>query len=91
MKEWFDKETGILKLDEMVQENESYKKIMADGIITDEEVEEQSHKTIELMQTAEKALNDEQKEIVGNLLSELAVLFSVYNYRQLQELFKEGN
>lgn len=37
----FDAETGYLLLDEVVESKDSFKKIMEDGIITDEEMEDQ--------------------------------------------------
>ena len=42
----FDAETGYLLLDEVVESKDSFKKIMEDGIITDEEMEEIMKKEI---------------------------------------------
>lgn len=88
MKEWFDNETGILNLDELILKNKSYKKIMEDGIITSEELHEQAEQVVKMLKNTEKMLNPEQREQVGRLLSEIAVLFSLYNYKQLSELFE---
>lgn len=88
MNEWFDKETGLLNLDEVILKNKSYQKIMEDGIVTTEELREQGEKTVQLLKDVEKMLNEQEKEKVGLLLSELAVLFSLHNYKQLTDLSK---
>lgn len=88
MNEWFDKETGLLNLDEVILKNKSYQKIMEDGIVTSEELREQGEKTVQLLKDVEKMLNEQEKEKVGLLLSELSVLFSLHNYKQLTDLSK---
>ena len=42
----FFNEKGILDIDEMVTNNASFKNIMADGVVTEEEVKAQSDKVI---------------------------------------------
>ena len=42
-------EKGILNIDEWVANNDSFKKIMEDGIVTDEEVKAQSDKVVSML------------------------------------------
>lgn len=74
---WFDLETGILLLDEYVAEMPSYQKILEDGVVTVEEIKEQSHKVISLLKQLEVMLPPEAKATVTELLCELAVLYSI--------------
>lgn len=76
-KPWFDPETDILLLDEYVVEMPSYKKILEDGIITAEEIKEQSHKVISLLKQLEDMLSPEAKEVATGVLCELAVLYAI--------------
>ena len=53
----FDKQTGLLNLDEQVQSRASFQKIMQDQIVTDQEVEEQSQLVIKLLKELEATLS----------------------------------
>lgn len=90
MKNWFNTKTGILQLDEDITNNPSYKKIMEDGEVSDKELQNQAQRTLELFQKTESILNDEQKEMVGSLLTELSVLQAVYTFKQIAELKEMG-
>ena len=50
----FFNEEGILNIDEAVLETPSYKKIMEDGIVTEEELVSQAQKVVSMLQTMEK-------------------------------------
>lgn len=56
----FFNEEGILNIDEAVLETPSYKKIMEDGIVTEEELVSQAQKVVSMLQTMEKKYNEEQ-------------------------------
>ena len=56
----FFNEEGILNIDEAVLETPSYKKIMEDGIVTEEELLSQAQKVVSMLQTMEKKYNEEQ-------------------------------
>lgn len=83
---WFDRETGILLLDELAETQPSFRKILEDGIITPKELLDQSHRVLELMQLLDKQLDEQQHRLVTELLSELAVLFAASQYQQVQQL-----
>ena len=85
MNTFFDND-GILNLDETVMEKDSFRKIMEDGIVTDDEVMEQASKVTTLLHKAQESLSDEQTKLVKDLLSEMSVLFAVYHYKELQTL-----
>lgn len=49
----FFNEQGILNIDELVANNESFKKIMEDGVVTEEEIKSQSDKVIAMFHDME--------------------------------------
>jgi flagellin-specific chaperone FliS len=73
-KPWFDQETGTLLLDEYVVEMDSYRRIVEDETITDEELLEQTQRVTSLLQHLEETLSPEAKAIATEALGELAVL-----------------
>lgn len=79
-------ENGVLKIDEAVAQNANFKKIMEDGIVTDEELYEQSALTNALFKKVEESCSEEQLGLIKDLLVETSVLSAVYNYHQLQSL-----
>ena len=81
----FDAETGYLLLDEVVESKDSFKKIMEDGIITDEEMEDQVNRVIDRLKTMEEILSDYEKTLVLDAISELAVLDEMNARREKQE------
>lgn len=82
----FFNEDGILNLDEMVINNESFKNIMEDGIITEEEIKTQSDKVLALLHDIEAKYDPEQLEEIKNLLVESSVLYAVYNFYSIQNI-----
>ena len=78
MKEIFFNEDGSLKINETVMNQPSFLKIMEDGKVTVEEIEEQSRKVIELFHKLEDTLSVEQKELVRDLLVESNVLSTIF-------------
>jgi len=73
-KPWFDQETGTLLLDEYVLEMDSYRRIVEDETITDEELVEQTQRVASLLRQLEESLSPEAKAIATEALGELAVL-----------------
>ena len=73
-KPWFDPETGTLMLDEYVVEMDSYRRIVEDETITDDELVEQTRRVTSLLQQLEETLSPEAKAIATEALGELAVL-----------------
>ncbi|MEE1227324.1 MAG: hypothetical protein UHM08_09505 [Bacteroidales bacterium] len=84
----FFNEEGILNIDEAVLETPSYKKIMEDGIVTEEELVSQAQKVVSMLQTMEKKYNEEQLLEIKALLTESSVLYAVYNIHSIQNLNK---
>lgn len=79
-------EQGILNLDEVVAANPSWQKIMADGVVTPEELAEQANSVIAMLRKIDETFNEEQKQLVQSLLAEASVLFAAHHVYQLQEL-----
>lgn len=84
----FFNEEGILNIDEMVVNNASFKAIMEDGVITEEEIKEQSDKVVAMLHDMEAKYNEEQLTEIKNLLVESSVLFAVYNFHSIQSINK---
>lgn len=84
----FFNEEGILNIDEAVLETPSYKKIMEDGIVTEEELLNQAEKVVSLLKTMEKKYNEEQLLEIKALLTEASVLYAVYNIHSIQNINK---
>ena len=66
--------------------NASFKKIMEDGIVTEEEIKEQSDKVVALLHDMEKKYSEEQLNEIKDLLVESGVLYAVYNFYSIQSL-----
>ena len=82
---FFD-EKGILNIDELVASNNSYKKIMEDGIVTNEELKEQSDKVLAILRNIEQKHTDEELKEIKELLTESSVLYAIYQYYSIQTL-----
>lgn len=74
-------ETGSLNIEELIMKQSSFKKIMEDGIVTEEELEEQSGRVIDILKRLEVKCNDEQKELLLELLAEISVLIAINNWK----------
>lgn len=70
----FFNEKGILNIDEWVANNDSFKKIMEDGIVTDEEVKAQSDKVVSMLKEIEAKYTEAQLTEIKNLLAEQRAL-----------------
>lgn len=82
----FFNEKGILNIDELIMNNASFKKIMEDGIVTEEEIKDQSDKVVALLHDMEKKYSAEQLNEIKELLVESGVLYAVYNFYSIQSL-----
>jgi hypothetical protein len=58
----FDQETGTLMLDEYIVEMDSYRRIVEDETITDDELLEQTQRVASLLRQLEEALSPEAKD-----------------------------
>ena len=84
----FFNEEGILNIDEMIVNNASFKNIMEDGVVTDDEIKAQSDKVVSMLHDMEAKYNDEQLTEIKNLLVESSVLYAVYNFYSIQNINK---
>lgn len=82
-KPWFDEETGMFMLDEYVAEMPSFKKILEDGVITDDEILNHAQTVTALLKELDQQLSPQIKPVVTTALCELAVLFELQRLRQL--------
>ena len=82
----FFNQNGILNIDEAILNKESFKKIMEDGIVSEEEIKEQSEKVIGLFKDIEHKFSEEQLRDIKDLLAETSVLYAVYNIYSIQSL-----
>lgn len=80
----FNKE-GFLNIDEIVANRPSFKAIMADSLVTDEELAAQSELTIAALRKVEALCNPEQQAAVADAIAELSVLFTVYHIHNVQD------
>ena len=73
----FITENGLLDLDSIIINNPSYQKIMEDGIVTDEEIQEQAKKIDSMLKDMKSKYIPEQFEEVQKLIAEVSVLFVI--------------
>ncbi len=83
----FDK-NGILNISDIVANHPSYKSIMEDGIVTDDELKAQADATVASLHRLQEICNEEQQSAIVDAISEMAVLFAAYRNYELQDLRK---
>lgn len=76
MSTFFD-ESGALNIDDFILQQPSFKKIMEDGMVTDEELAEQKERVIILLKKLEQNSTPEQIDQVRELLAEISVLVAI--------------
>lgn len=67
---------GILNIDDLVQQQPSFRKIMEDGVVSEEELKEQSARVIASLKAFEKTASPQQIDQVRELLAEISVLIA---------------
>lgn len=82
---------GIIDIDEMVASKPSFQNIMADGIVTEDELCVQSQRVLDLLHEAEHRFSDEDLQFIKELLAETNVLSAIYNFHKLQNPDYYGN
>ncbi|PWL58396.1 MAG: hypothetical protein DBY35_12760 [Bacteroidales bacterium] len=83
----FDKD-GILNISDIVVNHPSYKTIMEDGIVTDDELKQQADAAVASLRRLQELCNEEQQSAIVDAISEMAVLFAAYHNYGLQDLCK---
>ena len=84
MKEVFFNEDGSLKINETIMNQPTYRKIIEDGVVTNEELIEQSNLVMTLFRKIEDTFNKEQKQLVQDLIVEISVLNSIFKQHGMQ-------
>lgn len=84
----FFNDKGFLNIDEIVANNSSFKNIMEDGIVTEEEIKVQAEKVVTMLHEMETKYNEEQLTDIKKLLVESSVLYAVYNFYSIQNINK---
>ena len=84
MKEVFFNEDGSLKINETIMSQPSFVKIMEDGVVTVDELEEQSRRVLSIFRKIEDTFNVEQKMLVQELLVESNVLNAIFKQHGMQ-------
>ena len=84
-------EQGIIDIDEMIAQEPSFQNIMADGVVTDEELRQQSERVIDLLHEAQQRFNDDDLQFIKVLFAETNVLSAIYRYYELQNLNHYGD
>lgn len=77
---------GVLNLDEAIMEMDSFRKIMDDGSVTDDEILQQAHHVTALLHRIEEICTPDQVTIIKEAMAELSVLYAVYHYKELQNI-----
>lgn len=84
-------ENLLSRIEEMITQEASFQKIMADGIVTAEELREQSCRVIDLLDEVESRFRDEDLKLIQQLFAETNVLSAIYHYYELQNLKNYGS
>ena len=77
---------GIIDIDEMLSQLPTYQNIMADGIVTEDELYDQSQRVIALLHEAEQRFSDRDQQFIKHLFTETNVLSAIYHYYSIQNL-----
>lgn len=85
MQKLFDNQ-GFLNISEVITQRPSYRTIMEDGVVSDQELKDQADLTIKTLRHLQSICNAEQQDAIVEALSELGVLFAAYHNYQLQNL-----
>lgn len=82
----FFEEEGMLNIDDLIMEQPSFQKIIEDGVVTDEELQEQSARVIASLKAFEQSASSEQIDKVREILAEVSVLVAVREIYEKQEV-----
>ena len=77
---------GFIDIDEMIAQEPSFQKIMEDGMVTDDELREQTETVIKLLYEVENRFNEADQLLVKRLFAETNVLSAIYHYYELQNI-----
>ena len=75
-----------MNIDDLIMEQPSFQKILEDGVVTDEELQEQSARVIASLKAFEQSASSEQIDKVREILAEVSVLVAVREIYEKQEV-----
>ncbi|QEH34854.1 hypothetical protein OJF2_33990 [Aquisphaera giovannonii] len=78
---WYDPESGYLHLDAYVAKRPSYRKVMEDGHVSEEEVAEQAGRVIARLKDVEAIADPAARKVAIDALCEMAVLYTLERHR----------
>lgn len=81
-------ENGFLNISDIVKNHPSYKTIMEDGIVTDQELKRQADAAIASLRALQSLCDEEQQAAILDAIAEMSVLFAAYHHYELQDLRK---
>ena len=81
----------LSSIGDLIAQEESFQRIMADGMVTGEELQEQSERVSELLNEVERRFSADDLDLVRRLFVETNVLSAVYQFYELQNLKLYGN
>lgn len=73
----FDENTGLLQLDEVVYNLDSFKLITGDNLITEEEILQQYARVSDLLHKVDETLADADRDLVISAIAELAAFYQL--------------
>lgn len=79
-------EQGFIDIDEMIAKEPSFQKIMDDGVVTSDELSEQTSRVISLLHEVESRFSEEDQLLVKRLFAETNVLSVIYHQYSLQNI-----
>ena len=79
-------EQGFIDIDEMIAQELSFQKIMEDGVVTDDELREQTETVTNLLHEVENRFSEDDQLLVKRLFTETNVLSAIYHYYELQNI-----
>ena len=81
---WFDEESNELEFAKYVEQMESWQTALADGIVTPDEVHQQTIRVADLLEKLEPKLSDEIHADLTTVFYELAALYGMERIAQVQ-------
>lgn len=70
-----------LNIDDIIAEQPTFQRIMEDGVVTPEEIQQQANTVVTLLRDFERSATPEQIEQLRHILAELSVLIAVNNIK----------
>jgi hypothetical protein len=64
-------------MDELIMERPSFQQLMADGVVTDEKIEEQGQRVKDMILQMEPNFTPEQMDQIYDLVAEMSVLLTL--------------